>query len=263
MEKFEFKKSLGQNFLKDENIIFKIANSIEVDKNDIIIEIGPGAGALTKRLVNKECNILCFEIDKRLKKYLNVLEEKNKNLHIYFEDFLQVDFKKILSNFKYKNIFIVANLPYYITTPIISKIIESNINVKTMTLMVQKEVGERFMAKPNSKSYNSLSIFLQYFFEIERLCLVKKECFVPVPKVDSIVLTFKSRVKKLKPKDEKFFFELVKNSFKFKRKTLKNNLKNYNIVKLEEILKDLNYNDNVRAEQISIHDFIKISDYLS
>ena len=184
MKDFEFKKSLGQNFLKDKNIIYKIVNSIDSTKKDLIIEIGPGAGALTKELVKKESDVICFEIDKRLE---NILSEiKANNLNIIYEDFLNVDLSKYIDS-KYENLYFIGNLPYYITTAIINKIIKES-NPKSIIIMIQKEVALRFMAKPNTKEYNSLSVFLQYNFDIEKICDVSKNSFVPIPKVDSMVI---------------------------------------------------------------------------
>lgn len=263
MEKFEYKKSLGQNFLHDNEVIENIINSISFSKGDLVIEIGPGSGALTRELVKKDGNIISFEIDERLKRFLEPLEEKNTNLKVIYEDFLNSDLEKCLEGRSYNNVFVVANLPYYITTPIIKKIISSNLKVSAMVLMVQEEVGLRFLAEPKSKLYNSLSIFLQYYFDIKKICTVSKESFIPKPNVDSIVVYFESKDRELLPKNEEFFFDLVRESFKFKRKTLRNNLKNYDNKKLVEILKLLNYSKSVRAEEISVKDFIKISNYLN
>lgn len=183
MKQFEYKKSLGQNFLIDNNIIKKISDSINPTSDDLIIEIGPGSGALTKELIKKESDLICFEIDSRLKEVLKSLEsEKTK---INFIDFLKVDLKDYINN-KYKKIYFVGNLPYYITTAIINKIIKES-DPEEITIMVQKEVGQRFTAKPSSKEYNSLSVFLQYNFNIETVCQVSKNCFEPKPKVDSVV----------------------------------------------------------------------------
>ena len=253
MKNFNYKKSLGQNFLKDENIINEIVNSISPNKCDLIIEIGPGAGALTKKLVNKGCNVLSFEIDKRLQPILEKIDADN--LNIVYEDFLKVNLDKYIK--KYDNIYCIGNLPYYITNAIINKI-TTILEIKEFVIMIQKEVADRILASTNTKQYNSLSVFLQYNYDIVRICNVNKNCFIPIPKVDSTVLKF-IRNKKNKSKDEEKFYRLVKDSFKQKRKTLKNNLKNYNILKIEEILQKYNKNINFRAEQISIEEFIDIS----
>ena len=226
MSNFEYKKSLGQNFLQDQNIINKIASSLTPSKNDLIIEIGPGAGALTKELVKKECDVICFEIDKRLENILNKLESDNNNLKVIFEDFLKVNIKTYIDTKKYDKLYFVGNLPYYITTAIINKIIKESTPYE-IVIMVQKEVAERFNATPGSREYGSLSVFLQYNFKIEKVCDVNKKCFEPIPKVDSTVIKFKTTSKyKEKVKNEDKFYKIIKDSFTHKRKNLKNNLMN-------------------------------------
>lgn len=254
---FEYKKSLGQNFLKDNNIINKIVDSIDPDINDLIIEIGPGDGALTRKLVNKKCDIKCFEIDERLKERLNLIEANN--LDVIFCDFLKIDLKKYIDK-KYKHIYFIGNLPYYITTAIINKIVDEA-NPYEIVIMIQKEVGNRFRALPGNKEYNSLSVFLQYNFEISKVCDVSKNCFEPVPKVDSVVIKLKTKEKK-ELKNEEYFYNLVKDSFKQKRKNLRNNLKNYDLDKIEKILNEINKSLQNRAEELSVDDFIYISNRL-
>ncbi len=254
---FNFKKSLGQNFLKDNNIIKKISNSINSSKEDLIIEIGPGAGALTKELVKKESDVICFEIDERLKSILSKI--KSDKLNIIYEDFLKVNINDYI-NKEYKKIFFVGNLPYYITTAIINKIISES-NPFEIVIMIQKEVAERFMAKPNSKEYGSLSVFLQYNFDIEKICSVSKNCFIPIPKVDSMVIKLKSN-KKAGLKNEEKFYKLIKDAFKQKRKNLRNNLKNYNLDNIEKKLNSFNKDLTYRAEEITVTEFIEISNHL-
>lgn len=253
--KFDYRKSLGQNFLKDKNIINKIANSINPTKDDLIIEIGPGAGALTKELVKKDSDIICFEIDTRLKEILEQID--NNKLTIVFKDFLSININEYIDQNKYKNLYFVGNLPYYITTAIINKIVKES-NPYEITIMVQKEVADRFSAKPGTKDYGSISVFLQYNFDIERVCNVSKICFEPVPKVDSSVIKFK-RNKKLIANNEEQFYKLIKDSFTQKRKNLRNNLKGYDLNKIETILKKHNKDLTARAEQLSIEEFIDIS----
>lgn len=253
--KFDYKKSLGQNFLKDKNIIKKIADSINPTEEDLIIEIGPGAGALTKELVKKKSEVICFEIDTRLKE---ILEQINsEKLTIIFKDFLSIKINEYIDQNKYKNLYFVGNLPYYITTAIINKIVKES-NPYEITIMVQKEVADRFSAKPGTKDYSSISIFLQYNFDIERVCNVSKTCFEPVPKVDSSVIKFK-RNKKISANDEEKFYKLIKDSFTQKRKNLKNNLKGYDLNKIQMILKKYDKDLTARAEQLSIEEFIDIS----
>lgn len=253
--KFDYKKSLGQNFLKDKNIIKKIADSINPTEEDLIIEIGPGAGALTKELVKKKSEVICFEIDTRLKE---ILEQINsEKLTIIYKDFLSIKINEYINQNKYKNLYFVGNLPYYITTAIINKIVKES-NPYEITIMVQKEVADRFSAKPETKDYSSISIFLQYNFDIERVCNVSKTCFEPVPKVDSSVIKFK-RNKKISANDEEKFYKLIKDSFTQKRKNLKNNLKGYDLNKIQMILKKYDKDLTARAEQLSIEEFIDIS----
>ena len=256
--KFNYKKSLGQNFLMDKNKINQIIESIEVGENDLIVEIGPGAGAITKELVKKNCDVLCFEIDIRLKDILSKID--SDKLEIVYQDFLTINLSDYIDYSKYKKIIFVGNLPYYITTAIINKIIDYN-HADEIVIIVQKEVAERFMAKPNSKKYNSLSVFLQYHFNIEKVCDVSKNCFEPIPKVDSTVIKFK-KSNKYKVNNETVFYKLIKDSFTQKRKNLKNNLKSYDLIKIENILKKINKDLTYRAESLTIEDFILISNKL-
>lgn len=255
MKNFDYKKSLGQNFLMDKNIIHKISDSINPNEEDLIVEIGPGAGALTKELVKKNCDVICFEIDTRLKEILEGIE--SKRLKIVFNDFLKVNLKEYIDEKKYKNIYFVGNLPYYITTAIINKIIDES-NPYEITVMVQKEVGERFMSKPNSRDYGSLSVFLQYNFDVTKVVNVNKRCFEPVPKVDSVVVKL-SKNKKFKANNEEKFYKLVKDSFTQKRKNLRNNLRNYNLEKIEEELRKYNKDLTARAESLTVEEFVNIS----
>ncbi len=257
--KFEYKKSLGQNFLIDNNIKNKIIESINPTEKDLIIEIGPGAGSLTKELVKKNCDIICFEIDKRLEIELDKI--KSNNLKIIFEDFLKVNLNDYIEK-KYERLFFVGNLPYYITTAIINKIINES-NPYEITIMIQKEVAQRFMAKPNSKAYGSLSIYLQYNFDISKICDVSKNCFEPKPNVDSTVIVLKKKKNKSKVINEEQFYKLIKDSFRQKRKNLRNNLKEYNCDLIEEILKSFNKDLSRRAEEITIEEFIEISNRMS
>lgn len=254
------KKSLGQNFLQDENILKNIANSITTKTNDLIIEIGPGKGALTKYLKDKNSFLICYEIDERMKEILKKLEDNKTK--IIFNDFLQADIINDSQEFAYENIYIIANIPYYITTPIIKKVIKQE-KLKSMTLLVQKEVAERLSAKPGSKSYGSLTVYLNYYFNINYLFNVSKYAFNPIPKVESAVVNFERIKNKISVKNEELFFKLINDSFKMKRKTLKNNLKEYNWTKIKTILEKRNLNESVRAEELSIEIFVEIANALS
>ena len=253
MNDFRFKKSLGQNFLIDNSIKKKIIESASINEDSLILEVGAGNGALTKELIKLGVNVISFEIDERLKEELDNI--KCSNLDIVYQDFLKVNLKDILKNYKYNKIHLIANLPYYITTPIITKVMDEEL-VYEMIVMVQKEVGNRFKAKPNTKEYNSLSVFLQYYFDIEKVTLVPSKCFVPRPKVDSIVVKFTRKDDLLHVKDIDLFFNFVRDSFKQKRKNLRNNLKNYDLNKIESALNNINKDLTFRAEQLSIEEFV-------
>lgn len=258
---FNFKKKFGQNFITDENIINKIIKLANIEDDTLVIEIGPGCGSLTYKLCQNAKNVICYEIDETLKEILNENLKEYNNFEIIYNDFLKVDVNKDLKKYQYKKLYVIANLPYYITTPIITKIIEDKIDVDKIVVMVQKEVGDRFKAKPNSKEYNSLSIYLNHYFDIKKIMDVSKNVFVPKPNVDSIVVEFnKKALQSLK--NEQLFFKLVRDSFKQKRKTLRNNLKDYNLIKIEEILKKYNFDLSARAEQLTEEIFIDISNNL-
>ena len=258
--KIKAKKSLGQNFLQDENILKQIANSITTNKNDLIIEIGPGKGALTKYLKRKNSFLICYEIDTRLKPILSQYED-NLTKMIY-KDFLQANILEDSKHFTYENIYIMANIPYYITTPIIKHIINLD-KLKSMTLLVQKEVAERFTAKPKTKAYGSLTVYLNYYFNIHYLFEVSRFAFNPVPKVESAVINFERKEEKPKVKNEELFFKLINDSFKMKRKTLKNNLKDYDWSKIKIVLEKNNLKENIRAEELSLEVFIELANTLS
>lgn len=265
MEKYNFnlKKMYGQNFIIDENIIDAIINKASIDKNTLVIEVGPGAGSLTYKLSKFAKNVLCYEVDTTLKDLLKDNLCDCDNLEIIYKDFLKVNIIDDIKKYKYNKLYVVANLPYYITTPIITKFIEENIPVDKIVVMVQKEVGDRFKAKPNTKDYNSLSIYLNYYFDTKKILDVSKNVFIPKPNVDSIVIEFIKKENKYKLKNESLFFKLVKDSFTQKRKNLRNNLKKYNLEKIEEVLKKHNLDLSARAEQIPIEIFIEIANNLS
>lgn len=254
------KKSLGQNFLKDESILKKISESVTTDEQDLIIEIGPGKGALTKHLIKKNSYLVCFEIDTRMKEILQNLE--NEKTRIIYKDILESNILEDIKDINYNNIYIIANIPYYITTPIIKKVMNLP-KLESMSLLVQKEVGERLSSKPGNKSYGSLTVYLNYYFNIEYLFTVKNSCFEPMPKVDSAVINFKRKKNRPQVKNEEILFKLIEDSFRLKRKTLKNNLKEYNWSKILEILQKYNLPENIRAEEISLETFIDIANNLA
>ena len=206
--------------------------------------------------------MLCYEIDTSLK---DILEENLKglnNIEILFKDFLKANVNEDIKKYNYKKLYVVANLPYYVTTPIIIKFISEEIPVDKIVVMVQKEVGDRFKAKPNTKEYNSLSVYLNYYFVVKKILDVSRNVFIPKPNVDSIVVEFTKREDKYELKSSQVFFKLVKDSFTQKRKTLRNNLRNYDLETIEKVLKKYNYDLNTRAEQIPIEVFVDIANNL-
>lgn len=258
MEKHVFKKKYGQNFLNDKSVLEKIYKSVSPTSKDLIIEIGPGSGNLTKVLKRYNCNVLCFEVDTSLKERLDLLlDEKTK---VIFKDFLEVDIADEIKDINYENVYIIANIPYYITTPIIEKVTYSNVSPKEMVLMMQKEVGERLTSKPKSKEYGYITVLLNYFYDIKPLFVVNKKSFYPVPKVDSMVVKFVPKVRT--NTDFKKFQAFIKKAFQFKRKNLKNNLKDYDLEKISTLLNEHGYSLNDRAENIPLEVFIDIVDNL-
>jgi len=250
------KKSLGQNFLIDNNIINKINDSINAQENDLIIEIGPGMGALTRVLKNKSANIICYEIDKDMIPYLNkYIDEKTK---VIYKDILEASIKEDIKDIKFNKLYIVGNLPYYITTSIIKYLISLELPVEEMIFMVQEEVADRFTASYGNSDYGSITLFLNYYFNVEKLFKVSKKCFNPIPKVESAIIKFSRRLNKLDVNKEKYF-EIVNESFKMKRKTLKNNLSNYDFNEIKEILNKYNLSETARAEELSEEVFVEIT----
>ena len=262
MEDFKFKKSFGQNFINDRNIINKIIECSDIKDNSLVIEIGPGSGNLTKELSNKATNVLAYEIDDRLEDILDENLVGCNNVTILFQDFLQSNINDDIKDYNYEHLYITANIPYYITTPIIEKIIKSKLTFDKITLMMQKEVGERFSAKPGSKSYGSITVFLNYYFDIKKEFMVSRNLFTPKPNVDSIVITLTMKDSR-RAKNEDLFFKVVRSAFQYKRKNIRNNLKNYDLSTIEEVLKKYNYDLTVRAEQLNLDVFIDIADALN
>lgn len=259
---FNFKKSFGQNFIVDKNIIDNIVKFSLVDKDTMVIEIGPGAGSLTTALAASSKFVLCYEIDDSLKDVLSDSLNNFDNVDIIYQDFLKANVSETLKKYNYDKLYVIANLPYYITTPIITKIIEDKLNVDKIVIMVQKEVGDRLKAQPGSKDYNSLSIYISYYFNVKKLMDVSRNVFLPKPNVDSIVIELSKKEKKYKLKNETVFFKLVRDSFVQKRKTLRNNLKAYDLNIIETVLNKYGYDLSVRAENLSIDVFVDIANNL-
>ncbi len=261
MSDFKHKHSWGQNFLKDKNVLTKIIDSVDIKEDDLIIEVGPGQGALTKYLKLFHANLICYEVDNRVKKYLDsFVDEKTR---IIYEDFLKRDVLSDISKVQYDNLYIVANLPYYITSPIIEKIIRLKLDVKNMVFMVQKEVADRFSAKPGSKDYGYMTVFLNYYYNIEKLFFVSRNSFNPVPNVDSAVIRFNKLDKSYEVKNEKLFFDLIKEAFHMKRKNLRNNLRSFDLEKMDKVLGKYGLSLQDRAENVSVDCFVDISNELS
>ena len=254
---FKIKKKFGQNFIIDNNIINNIIEKSEIDESTLVIEVGPGMGALTNELIKYAKNVISYEIDTTLIPILS--EIKADNLELIFEDFLKRDIKEDIKKYEYKKLYLIANLPYYITTPILIKLIEEKIDVDKIVVMVQKEVGDRFKAKEGSKDYSSLSILFNYNFNITKLMDISKNVFIPKPNVDSIVLCMNKKEQKEEIINIDLFYKLIRDSFQFKRKNLRNNLKNYDLELIESILKKHNLDLNSRAEQINYKIFIEIA----
>ena len=262
MEDFKFKKSFGQNFINDKNIINKIIECSDIKENSLVIEIGPGSGNLTKELSRVARNVLAYEIDERLEDILDENLLGCNNVTILFQDFLQADLNNDIKEYNYDHLYLTANIPYYITTPIIEKIIRSKINFDKITLMMQKEVGERFSAKPGNKAYGSITVFLNYYFDIKKEFVVSRNLFTPKPNVDSVVVTLTMKNGRI-ANNEDLFFKIVRSAFQYKRKNIRNNLKNYDLKLIEEVLKKYNLDLTVRAEQLDLDIFIDIADKLS
>lgn len=221
------KKSLGQNFLVEPGILTKMLAAGEIDKDTVVIEIGPGIGALTERLAQEAKQVIAFEVDRRLEPILKNELAEYDNIEVIFQDILEANLPELFAD-RFEptdRIVVAANLPYYITTPIIMNFIEANLPVDAYVMMMQKEVAERMTASPGSKNYGSLTVAIDYYTEAEISFIVPRTVFVPQPNVDSAVLKLKRReVPKVTVENEAFYFRLTRGSFQHRRKTLWNNL---------------------------------------
>lgn len=262
MSDFNFKKKYGQNFLVDVNIVNKIVSDIDVLPNSLVIEIGCGDGRLTKVLCEKFDKVLGYEIDLEVKERLLYNLSCFDNVEVIFDDFLNRNVLDDLSNISYEHLYVIANLPYYITTPIIERLISFDISFELIRIMVQKEVGDRFCARVGTKEYGSFTVFLNYNFDVKKNFVVSRNCFFPRPNVDSVIVSLMSK-DKLFVSDKKLFYKLVYDSFKFKRKTLRNNLEGYDLDVVSKVLEKHGFDLSVRAEQISVDIFCEISNELS
>ncbi len=257
MNNFEYKKSLGQNFIKDDNITDKIVRYSDIDKDTLVIEIGPGAGSLSKKIIPLSGYTILYEIDTRLQPILNDLLIDYNNYEIIFGDFLDQDLSMIREKYHYKKVFVVANLPYYITSPIITKLL-NELYPDKMIIMVQEEVANRLCAKNGNREYGMISVLLGSRYNIIKLFKVNRNCFIPSPNVDSAVISLEKNDILLDVCKKKFE-ELIRDAFQFKRKNLRNNLRKYNLEKISDVLKRFNYDLGNRAEDLPIEVFIEIA----
>lgn len=270
--KIRANKDLGQNFLIDNNVVQNIIESANINKNDLIIEIGPGLGVLTSRLINKSNNVIAIELDKKMVNIITDRFRDKNNLEIINEDILKVDLKELIKKQKERTkidkVKVVANLPYYISTPIIMKLLEQKLGIDEIIVMVQKEVAERLISKTGNRLSGAITYAIEYYSEAEKIIEVPKESFIPSPKVESEVIKLKIReTPKVYVKDEKLLFNLIQKSFSQRRKTLVNALINYNFVKnkieAEEMLNSLKIDQNIRGEKLTLEEFSKIANFLS
>lgn len=266
-----FKKSLGQNFLTDLNILKKIVAAAEVGEEDDVIEIGPGIGALTEQLAKSAHQVMALEIDSRLIPVLSETLSPYDNVKIVEQDVLKADLKELIAqNFDGRHkIKLVANLPYYITTPIVMHLLEVDVDFETIVVMMQKEVADRLAAKPGTKDYGSLSVAVQYEMDAKIAFIVPKTVFMPQPKVDSAIIALNRKDEKPDvPVDEPFFKKMVKGIFLHRRKSLWNNLQGLygkdssTKEKLEHALKNAEIEKSVRAERLSISQMVRLADNL-
>ena len=270
MKKYKIKanKSLGQNFLINQNVVDKIVESSNISKEDLVIEIGPGLGTLTKELLERAGKVICIELDKKMIKILQDRFSLYDNFEIVHDDVLRVRLNKIIKEEKEKNGFktakIVANLPYYITTPIIMKLLEDRLDLESITVMVQKEVADRLIAIPGEKETGAITYSVYYYATSEGILEVPNDSFIPEPEVNSKVI--KLTIRKEPPVEVKsrgVMFKIIKSAFMQRRKTLLNALTNTKVFMSKEegvgILKDLNLDENVRAENLSLEDFAEIT----
>lgn len=254
MDNVKAKKSLGQNFLKDENVLKKIANSFSLEEGDLVIEIGPGKGALTKYFAFGPTDLLCYEVDERMRPFLSSYD--SSTTRIIFDDFLKRNIMDDIEK-EYNHIYVIANIPYYITTPIVEHVLQSGVFINGMTLLVQKEVAMRFTAMPKNKEYGYFTVYLKHFFESKKLFDVPAEAFNPPPKVVSSVVKL-VRKENIISLDVVAFQSFLKQCFSQKRKTLKNNLKMVDWNRVFPILQKEGLDETVRAEELSYELFVKL-----
>ncbi|QXM07382.1 16S rRNA (adenine(1518)-N(6)/adenine(1519)-N(6))-dimethyltransferase RsmA [Crassaminicella indica] len=265
---FKFSKSLGQNFLIDENILEKIVDGAEVEKDDIVIEVGPGIGTLTQVLAERAKKVIAIEIDQTLIPILSETLRDYDNVEVIHKDVLKLDIHRLIEEkCEGKAVKVIANLPYYVTTPIIMKFLEEKVPLKNMVVMIQKEVADRMQAKPNTKDYGALSVAVQYYCDPEIITKVPRSVFIPQPKVESTVIRLTVlKTPRVHVKDEKMLFAVVRAAFGKRRKTLLNALSNSPLpIEKESIKKALEHSgieERRRGETLTIEEFAKLADTL-
>ena len=261
MEKYsvKFKKKFGQNFLKEVNTVKKIVQTAGIQKSSLVIEVGPGGAIMTRELASVADYVLAYEIDTDLKEELFTRLDGITNVDVKFMDFLTSNIEEDIKKYPVDHIYFVSNVPYYITTPILMKIMNSNVPFEKIVMMVQKEVGDRFSTNPGNREYGSITVLLHYFYEVKKEFLVSRKQFVPEPNVDSVIVSFTEKKDKLLLKNFELFQKLIWDSFQYKRKNLRNNLKGYDLNIVNEVLKKYGYDLNVRAEQLSVEIFVDIA----
>ena len=260
------KKTFGQNFLTDQNILNSIVDVSNLTKDDLVIEIGPGLGSLTELLCEKAGFVLAYEIDTDLIPVLKQNLNEYNNFEIINKDILEVDINTDIDKYKknYNNIYLVSNLPYYITTPIILNTLSKTNKIKRYVMMMQEEVADRICGKPKTKDYNALSIAIKYRATAKKAIRVPRTVFIPEPNVDSAVVVLDIYdTPKYKADNEELFFEFIRDCFSMRRKTLLNNLNKYNKELITNMLNSYNIKLNVRAEELEIEDFINMSNYIN
>lgn len=258
---FKFSKSLGQNFLIDESVLTDIVEGAEVNNEDLVIEIGPGVGSLTAKLLCKAKKVVSIELDNDLIPILETELGEEPNFTLIHNDALKVDFNEIIGD--EESVKLVANLPYYVTTPIIARLLKEDYKFKSLTIMIQKEVAERIDAEPNCKEYGALSLMVQYYCNTKIIRRVPPSCFIPRPKVDSIVIRLdKLSQPRVNVKDEKLMFDIIRNSFNMRRKTLWNGVKFLGLPKesLENAFEKAGIDPKRRGETLTLEEFARLSD---
>ena len=266
---FVFQKKFGQNFLIDTHVLDKIVSAAEITKEDVVLEIGPGIGTLTQYLAYQAKEVIAVEIDKALIPILQDALSAYDNVTILNEDILKVDINRLVEEKNQgKPIKVVANLPYYITTPIIMGLFESHVPVASITVMVQKEVADRMQVGPGTKDYGALSLAVQYYAEPYIVANVPQNCFMPRPKIGSAVIRLTRHEKPpVEVKDEKLMFRLIRASFNQRRKTLANGLKNdsslpYTKEVVEKAIADCGFSPTIRGEALTLEEFAKMANIL-